>query len=626
MLPRLGQTSVTLDDAAGTIASLYERTDEFERQKQIMHLGLIATEVDGASHSRYEYVMLQCALADILDRLHKGAAAQGAITIDGTKYFGNAVLKAWFLLSNFGHTRFTYGDEKTLALYALKRPGFRTKLLTTIRSQPLRDHCQRIIDDFAFSEFHFVLAAYRIYKEQPRRIEDQNWLALLLELLLLKRDDLQARVNDEKLLQLKELFRKVRAIAIVAVDGHYSHLPMSIDLMSSLVSFDEIEGGVLGQDITSRLAPLKSQLYDQVYLAPAVLACQRSYETQALCVLSEGTQNNERYETTLEKAFRFGLLPDHTRSLIPFCRFEIHPEIQPETSFYNEFRNITVRSKRGCPSVEGYLDSNPCTGTRYADFFISDSFTDSDLPKFLSNVCQLIEDQALHMVNRLEAKLEKVSDGIRLGSSMAEVDEDAIDSIIRAALSGLREDAWRDVDMLLLPAYQALTWAVMRYFVPETYRFCVTSKAAPYPVIGMAFDDMSSHILAGTVLSAIEHEEPRDPARAQELAMLLRRVKRRHKGFTMACLARVDILDMSKPPSKRSVTDIDSMILRVSETEMQLELFEAKLQKKSGETDALRDLRKNLAPVLRKGTSYRTVKVSGLGAKLVISRSSRSSR
>jgi len=41
MLPRLGHMSVTLDNAAETIASLYERTDEFERQKRIMHLGLV---------------------------------------------------------------------------------------------------------------------------------------------------------------------------------------------------------------------------------------------------------------------------------------------------------------------------------------------------------------------------------------------------------------------------------------------------------------------------------------------------------------------------------------------------------------------------------------------------------
>jgi len=565
--------------------------------------------------------MLQCALADILDRLHKGAAAQGSIKVNGNKCFGNAILKAWFLLSNFGHTRHTYGDEKALALYALKRKGFRSKLLNTIRSQPLREYCQRIISNFVFSEFHFVLAAYRIYKEQPRRIDDQDWLALLLELLLLERGDLQARVNDEKLLQLRELFRKVRDIAIVAVDGHYSHLPLSIDLMSSLVSFDEIEGGVLGQDITSRLAPLKSQLYDQVYLAPAVLACQRSYETQALQALSDGTQNNERYEATLEKAFRVGLLPSHTRRLKPFCRFEIHPEIQPDTSFYNEFRNITLKSKRGCPSVEGYLDSNPCTGTRYADFFISDSFADSDLPKFLFNICLLVEDQAVHMVNRAELRHEKVSEGIRLGAETAGIDRNVADAIVEAAASGVRHDAWRNVDKHLLPAYQTLTWAVMRHFIPENYRFNVASRAAPYPVIGMSFDSMSRHILAETVSSAIEHEKSRDPARAQELRMLLRRVKHEHMGFTMACLARVDILDMSKPPNERSVTDIDSMILRVSETEVLLELFEAKDQKRSGETAALRDLRTKLAPVLRKGTSYRTVKVSGLGAKLVVRRS-----
>lgn len=243
ILPSLGNVSVNFYDAAASIAELYQRTNEFERQKGVSHLGLISSEIEGASHSRYEYVMLQCALTDVLDKLHKGSVAQGSLKVDGKSYLGNGLLKAWFLLSNFGHLKNTMGDEKALIQFALKRKGFRRQLLRPIRSATLQNWCDTSISNFEYPNFHYVVSAYRVYKDQPRHIEAQDEAAKLIELLLVGLNDLPYRVDKAKLLQLRSLFKKIRDIAIVTIDGHHSHSPLSIDLISCLVSFDEIEGG-----------------------------------------------------------------------------------------------------------------------------------------------------------------------------------------------------------------------------------------------------------------------------------------------------------------------------------------------------------------------------------------------
>ena len=277
-LPSLGCVSVNFYCIAKEVSALYEKLNEFDRQKSINHLGLISSEIDGASHSRYEYLMLQCAISDILDKLHKGSAPQGSLKVNGCELSGNAILKAWFMLSNLGHLKNTYGDEKALLLYTLKRSGFKSKLLNTIRNDWLKEWCKDAIENFHYQNFHYVISSYRIYKHQPRMLANQDKMALLLELLLRNVDEINHKLNKAKLVQLKGLFKKIRDIAIVTIDGHYSHTPLSVDLLSSLVSFDEIEGGVFGKDISSSLTPLRNLLHEEIYLHPSVIANQRSYE------------------------------------------------------------------------------------------------------------------------------------------------------------------------------------------------------------------------------------------------------------------------------------------------------------------------------------------------------------
>merc|ERR1711974_444209 len=113
--------SVNFYCCSASMFEVYEKLNEFERQKKINHLGLISRELDGAKHTRYEYLMLQCALSDVLDKLHKGViSAQGNLKVDSVPLQGNALLKCWFMLSNLGHLKSTYGDEKSLIQYALK--------------------------------------------------------------------------------------------------------------------------------------------------------------------------------------------------------------------------------------------------------------------------------------------------------------------------------------------------------------------------------------------------------------------------------------------------------------------------------------------------------------------------
>lgn len=617
-LPSLGNVSINFYCSAQKVAELYAKTDEFNRLKTINHLGLISTVIDGASHTRYEYLMLQCALTDILDKLHKGSSNQGELKIDSKPYKGNGILKSWFLLSNFGHLKNTFADEKALIQFILKRKGFKSRILCPIRNALLKEWCEQVINTFQYENFHYVVAIYRLYKELPRQLEKQDELARLVELLLIDVERISFKANRTKIMQLRGLFKKIRDIAIVTIDGHYSHTPLEIDLISSVVSFDEIEGGVFGKDISSSLSPLRSLLHEEIYLSPAVIAAQRAYEIQALNVMGSRPQNNESYDEMIETAIREGIVENYVNNLKPFCRIPISPEIQPDTSFYDEFRNLTIKSRKGCSNIESYLDINPYTRVRYADFFISSDFQDSDFPRLLFNISSLIRDQINHLIKNTGLDYWKLLFEVERSAEKEGIDKQAIDRIVENSNDIIREKILESADKHLFPLYQNLLWSAINYFVKDYYRIELDHSRLDYENFTFSFPEYTDARLNDTLADAIAKEAEDDEDRAHELRMLAHFAKRKHDGFKIACLTRIKILDMTKPPENMIATDIDSALLKISGDKVTLDFMEGKNMKKNREKTAAKEIRSRVVPILNKNGSYQIKEVSGFGARMVL--------
>lgn len=455
-LASLGSVSVNFYCCASTMFEVYEKLNEFDRQKRINHLGLISGVLDGAKHTRYEYLMLQCALSDMLDKLYKGVASQGTLSVDGARLQGNGLLKTWFMLSNLGHLKNTYGDEKSLIQYAIKRQGFRSRLLSPIRSQILKSWCDDVIVNFKYHKFHYVIAIYRIYKELRRQVVKQDEIVKYAELLLIDEDNLSYTLNLSRLVQLRSLFKKIRDLAIVTIDGHYSHTPLSINLISSIVSFDEIEGGVFGGDISSSIQPIRNMLVEDIYLDPLVLANQRSYEVASMKHMISLTNINSSYDTLIKASIHKGILNNHKNNLIPFYRVEIDKTIQSATSFYEEFRNISVHIKRNCNRVDTYLDLNPFTKKRYVDFFIDEDFTTNDLPSFIYNIVTLLRGQISHLIENIGEKYYQLLSNVRESATEIGLEEALIEKIIAPTNDFVAMKVFDSAEKVLFPAFRNL--------------------------------------------------------------------------------------------------------------------------------------------------------------------------
>ena len=176
-IPILGKVTVNFIDLSAKLYQHYIDVNEIDRQKKTAHLGLISHAFKNSNHSRFDYLILQCVISELIENTFKGTTnAQGNITIDGDKHFGNDIIKTWILLSNFGHCKNTIGDEKTILIHCIQNKSFKRKLLNCIKDARLKKWSEEVITNFDYVSFHHIISFIRIYKTFTRRVARQNEL------------------------------------------------------------------------------------------------------------------------------------------------------------------------------------------------------------------------------------------------------------------------------------------------------------------------------------------------------------------------------------------------------------------------------------------------------------------
>lgn len=618
VLPSVGKMLIDFHNKSADLYEIYSKCNEFERQKEIKHLGLIATVFESAAHSRYEYLMLQCSLTDIIDKLYPGSSnlAQGKLSLGSKKYFGNDLLKSWFMLSNFGHLFQTIGDEKSMLIFASKQKGFVSTLLTPILDEDLVIWSKEIINDFSYTKFHHILSLRRIYKE----VRDQtlkNELIDIYKLLLLPKNKIKQKFNEDKLLQLRRLYNTIRAITIVTIDGHYTSFPVSIDLMNTLISMDTVEHTYTDKFIFDSIKPILSTLHNELYLDKQVLSKQRAYEIEAIEYMNSLSKNVSSYNSIINKALTEGLINKNVNKLEHFARLEIKESMQSKLSFLQEFRSLQI-IKKGCKGVESSLDTNPFTKIKYADFFIKrNEFSVKTFPRYVYNISKLIENQISNLVLNTSQEFNALLEDVRKNALDNGIPENITKTIIDKSKESILIHVWKTFKKDIYPSYRQLFWSILNYFIEDKYLLDIDSSKKEYDIFSLKLPTFSLDLIKDNINKAIEVESDED--RKHELKHLWNEVKRNYDGFIYTCLSRIIIYDPTKPPSERIISDIDSASIKISPEEIIIDLIESKNTSKTRENKALKDIRNNLIHILdRKKANYRVLKCKGFGAKLRI--------
>ncbi|MGE7602992.1 hypothetical protein ACQKL5_10840 [Peribacillus sp. NPDC097675] len=616
-IPTLGIVNISFYDISLEVINLFEKTNEFERQIEIKHLGLISKVFQGSSHSRYDYVMLQCALVDLVDNLHKGSSnlSLGTLKVNGEDISGNSIMKSWFLLSNFGHTKYTYGDEKAIMLYALKTKGFKTKLLRPIQDIDLKSWCDKVIMDYDYSMMHYVLAIRRIYKETGRNLKTRENLIKLLKLLLLNKAQLDFRFNEEKLEQLKRLFNVIRKLSIISIDGHYSHIPVTIDLIAAIISLGSIETTYNNKSLIEQLQPIISLLHDEIYLNTRVLEVQRNYEIESQNLLS--SYKTEGVDKLIELALSQGLHSDLKNNLKHFARLILKDTVQNGKDFKSDLNELS-KVRTGCRDTEFSIDYNPVSNFRFIDFFLcKDKFSQVQLPPFIFNICNFIHGLTRILEQNANSDIDRVLNNVMELGEEYHFDIEKLNEILARSKNLTFPELNRRFMNDIIPLYKELLWSILRYFIKDQYNWDVNIQTRSYPQFIFNVNGKSRR-LKRIFDYSIENEPDKD--RAFEIEQLKKSATRSFEGFILASMARITIYDITKSPNERIVTDIDSVLVKINKNKLILEFHETKNTKKTPENRAKKDLKTKFINVLNDNArGYRIREVKGMGAKLVVS-------
>ena len=618
-LPALGRVRINFYGASAKVISLYSENNEFDRQKQIRHLGLIPSVFEGSSHTRYEYVMLQCALCDIFDVIHKGdkTVLQGSIKVDGETYQGNSILKSWFLLSNFGHLKNTIGDEKTLLLFSLKRKGLVNTLLKGVTDDKLKDWCWNVINEFKYTSFHHIVAIWRISEIPDRNKKDKENLLLLYKMLLIECGDIDIKIDKVKLEQLKRLFRTIRTLSILTIDGHYSHTPISINLTSSILALGNSDNLFHGTYLHESFEPFLSLLHEEVYLNKDVLTKQREYEIIATSNLSSYGYD---YRRVLKDAISKGIADNSLSAYKHFSRFSITRLMRSQRGFYDEFRYLKQKVRKGSVGIDVSLDSNPITGVRYFDVLI-----DSNLisPKMISkathNMCDLMDELVQYLFKNSSEKYYNVLFEAGEVAEKKGIKSETVNTIISESTKIISSYAWGDFKNDIIPAFKEILWSLLLHVIKPCYKFDIDSHNFGYEKFGIRYPEHDFGLLKNNFESALESEKS-NKDRAHEIRQTMSSACRKRKAYVLTCIPRITISDTREPPSKSLVTDIDGLVVFVEESRLIIEMHEAKNMKKGAEAAAKKDINNNLLKVINRDciSKYSVKTVKGYGAKLVL--------
>lgn len=273
-----------------------------KRFYSIDHLGAIRDIFQGLHNTRYEYIFVQWAF---ISELIKNEENKGLGLSKGRKEFGRLpnmqndpsgaeVLQCLILLTNMGHLPGTFAASRAW-LHRLKqdsqtRNGFRSGLEET-------SYLDKVLSDFDTYRIHlinaqFLLQRYRKFNgyESGRKFVDFGNKIICSYLDKGKND-------GEAVKNLWSLYKVIRQVSYLVLDLHYTPVPLSLDLRSIILNFNQLfQQKNLYRESTFQLTleRLNNLLQDSLYMSSESLLAQSRRSEEIVKRLAQ--ENSEEHK------------------------------------------------------------------------------------------------------------------------------------------------------------------------------------------------------------------------------------------------------------------------------------------------------------------------------------------
>lgn len=625
-LPALGAYTIPFHKESAKLLNHF--TDkELNRLSKIAHLGTATAVFTGVSHSRLEYMLLQCAIIDLLPKFNLGTeqfAVSSRVKLSGEGKqisSGAELLKVWSILGNLGHAQYTYGVERSLLSHLRRDSTAKRFFLSIINQNDLKRWSRAVIENYRDSEFHWVLAIVKIYQHFPTGSHDKGLFLRTLKDLLLPLDQLSfnSQQNLYKVYRLRNIFAKIRLISIVTLDSYYSHHPVRYQISTVLMDLENLFSDH-ETEFEKLMIQTASWLASELYMHPDSAASLRHYEIQSSDKFRshyyKQFESRAKFSDFMRNFMNNGFRQPSKGPLRTFLRISLSDNQQRELfktqdTYYlrNSLERDITRPRRTRLSIL----RNPFSKDLYIDLLYD---VTNSKPNDIGRFCQ-------GLYKWLTQILENQSDKEFKQFKEAFHRED-----LNTFLPGLKSNIELTISERLLGDfkhfYKQLIESIIRYLIPEEYSCSVvdyipsSNMDNPYLIkldkAPFQIDNILSHI------DSVIQENPNhlDADRMQEIKALRYVAKYSRSPLLIACLEGFILRDSQG----KHVLEWDGILLEVSPDKTRINVIEAKNKRTDhqNEREAIDQLRKSRDFIKERHPTIKTQrsKIPKLGAKLRI--------
>ncbi len=616
-LPAFGQVEVDFHEESEEVLD-FLRESGIQRLRRVPQLGIAASVFTGVNHSRWEYVLLQCALLMLVGKLNKnnetfalsskvqlGCGAKSKVSS------GEELLKSWAILSNSGRPQYTYGVEHALMELVKVDKKFAAWLADERDKTPLGRWSAEVVRERRGESLHILLAIRRI-RSLPAYDRRKKRLLALLANFVLPLDKLfpEDPVARFKMGRLRNLFKRIRLLSIVTLDAYYSAYPIRVQLNAALSNLATLCEGQGTSGLEKLLSMTAGALADEIYLHPSSIAALREYEIHALTVFQKRFLAAEADQGKLEHFYQTVMSvgagrPRSTRlkHLARFTFGRAHAILSGDNLL--DAQHSVQSAIATPPATYVAVNQNSFTGKVHVDLLQDRHISDHE------DICAMFLNSTAWLIKQLDAEaLRGIRDTLpqRIRDNAEKLEAIRAKAFARALKRGR---------LILVEVFEA----IMRYVLPEGRRIAIAEvpeeEQDDQILVRITDGKNVMHDLVTPILERHLNTNPRGYSRDRlhEIRAVDHLFKATDAPIVFVCLEDFTIRD----ELGKSLDEWDGVVVALSASEITISVVEAKYVSSPHQTceTAFKQLKAS-RPFLcsRHKLKAQRIRLPGLGAAL----------
>jgi len=294
----VGTVSAALHAESERIYKWLQQTGEVDRLKRLDHLGAVRLAWEGAHHPRWEYIAFIVALIDRcrdhVPESHLGTKVKLAKSTEVSS--GSELLKSWALLLYVGHVQWTFFAERVFMLELWGRRTQRAELLGLFAPDAqLQNWATTTLQRGDIYRFFQILAFVRLgYLGEQHQTDIP--LRQILRAFVLEND------SPPGVSRLRELYRRLRRVAYMALDAHYTPAVLQLDATQLFSDPFTLADWLVPPRAASGdpLAVIEGYLSENIYLAEPVIRAMTAREQGLRKTIRDSLSADDGLRKTIE--------------------------------------------------------------------------------------------------------------------------------------------------------------------------------------------------------------------------------------------------------------------------------------------------------------------------------------